>query len=151
MYPAGNVDISWHLAILRFPQSDHTVGKPLICLDYSSARTDPATEGVSFLLTNRVASGSQFPHLPGNFLCMKNIFLTVNNIDCKLNAGEVVLLRFSYGSTYMEQLVTCFIETYVKNRIMFLQKLFRPNVYFWSYKSLCQVCTSSEYIKDDYK
>ena len=28
MYPAGKVDISQHLAILGFPQSDHTVGKP---------------------------------------------------------------------------------------------------------------------------
>ena len=28
MYPAGKVDISQHLAIPRFPQSDHTVGKP---------------------------------------------------------------------------------------------------------------------------
>ena len=28
MYPAGKVDISQHLAILRFPQSDHTVSKP---------------------------------------------------------------------------------------------------------------------------
>ena len=28
MYPAGKVDISWHFAILGFPQSDHTVGKP---------------------------------------------------------------------------------------------------------------------------
>jgi hypothetical protein len=27
MYPAGNVDISRHLAIPGFPQSDHTVGK----------------------------------------------------------------------------------------------------------------------------
>ena len=43
MYPAGKVDISGHLAIPGFPQSDHTVGKPsakmsashlLICLDY---------------------------------------------------------------------------------------------------------------------
>ena len=28
MYPAGKVDISQHLAIPGFPQSDHTVGKP---------------------------------------------------------------------------------------------------------------------------
>ena len=28
MYPAGKVDISRHLAIPGFPQSDHTVGKP---------------------------------------------------------------------------------------------------------------------------
>ena len=28
MYPAGKVDISRHLAIPRFPQSDHTVSKP---------------------------------------------------------------------------------------------------------------------------
>ena len=28
MYPADKVDISQHLAIPRFPQSDHTVGKP---------------------------------------------------------------------------------------------------------------------------
>ena len=28
MYPAGKVDISLHLAIPRFPQSDHTVGIP---------------------------------------------------------------------------------------------------------------------------
>ena len=27
MYPAGKVDISQHLAIPRFPQSDHTVSK----------------------------------------------------------------------------------------------------------------------------
>ena len=27
MYPAGNVDISRHLAISGFPQSDHTIGK----------------------------------------------------------------------------------------------------------------------------
>jgi hypothetical protein len=27
MYPAGKVDISQHLAIPRFPQNDHTVGK----------------------------------------------------------------------------------------------------------------------------
>ena len=27
MYPAGKVDISWHLAIPGFSQSDHTVGK----------------------------------------------------------------------------------------------------------------------------
>ena len=29
MYPAGKVYISQHLAIPRFPQSDHTVGKPI--------------------------------------------------------------------------------------------------------------------------
>ena len=28
MYPACKVDISQHLAIPKFPQSDHTVGKP---------------------------------------------------------------------------------------------------------------------------
>ena len=28
MYSAGKVDISQHLAIPGFPQSDHTVGKP---------------------------------------------------------------------------------------------------------------------------
>ena len=28
MYPACKVDISWHLVIPRFPQSDHTFGKP---------------------------------------------------------------------------------------------------------------------------
>ena len=28
MYPAGKVDISQHLAIPGFPQSDHTVSKP---------------------------------------------------------------------------------------------------------------------------
>ena len=28
IYPAGKVDISQHLAIPRFPQSDHTVCKP---------------------------------------------------------------------------------------------------------------------------
>ena len=28
MYPAGKVDISQHLAIPGFPQSNHTVGKP---------------------------------------------------------------------------------------------------------------------------
>ena len=28
MYPAGKVDIFWHLAIPGFPQSDHNVGKP---------------------------------------------------------------------------------------------------------------------------
>ena len=28
MYPAGKVDISQHLAIPWFPQSDHTVDKP---------------------------------------------------------------------------------------------------------------------------
>ena len=28
MYPEGKVDISQHLAIPRFLQSDHTVGKP---------------------------------------------------------------------------------------------------------------------------
>ena len=28
MYPARKVDISLHLVILGFPQSDHTVGKP---------------------------------------------------------------------------------------------------------------------------
>ena len=27
MYPAGKVDISQHIAILGFPQSDNTVGK----------------------------------------------------------------------------------------------------------------------------
>ena len=41
MYPAGKVDIFQHLAIPRFPQSDHTIGKPsvdagLLCKDYSS-------------------------------------------------------------------------------------------------------------------
>ena len=30
MYPAGKVDISGHLAIPGFPQSDHTVGKPSV-------------------------------------------------------------------------------------------------------------------------
>jgi hypothetical protein len=30
MYPAGKVDISCYLAIPRFPQSDHTVGKPSV-------------------------------------------------------------------------------------------------------------------------
>ena len=30
MYPAGKVDISRHLAIPGFPQSDHTVGKPSV-------------------------------------------------------------------------------------------------------------------------
>ena len=29
MYPAGKVDISWHLAIPGFPQSDHLVRKPI--------------------------------------------------------------------------------------------------------------------------
>ena len=29
MYPAGKVAISQYLAIPRFPQSDHTVGKPI--------------------------------------------------------------------------------------------------------------------------
>ena len=28
MYPAGKVDVSQHLAIPGFPQSNHTVGKP---------------------------------------------------------------------------------------------------------------------------
>ena len=28
MCPAGKVDISWHLAIAWFPQSDHNIGKP---------------------------------------------------------------------------------------------------------------------------
>ena len=28
MYLAGKVDISWHVASPRFPQSDHTVGEP---------------------------------------------------------------------------------------------------------------------------
>ena len=68
MYPACKVDISQHLAIPGFPQSDHTVGKPsldagLLCseaehtswpqvllkyqpsndLDYRSAQKDPAS------------------------------------------------------------------------------------------------------------
>ena len=30
MYPAGKVDISQHLAIPGFPQSDHTVSKPSV-------------------------------------------------------------------------------------------------------------------------
>ena len=30
MYSAGKVDISQHLAIPGFPQSDHTVGKPSV-------------------------------------------------------------------------------------------------------------------------
>ena len=65
MYPAGKVDMSRHLAIPGFPQSDHTVAlaipvrtlvhcvmkhrpqvilkcHPPICLDYRSAQTNPA-------------------------------------------------------------------------------------------------------------
>ena len=30
MYPAGKVDISWHLAIPGFPQGDHNVSKPSV-------------------------------------------------------------------------------------------------------------------------
>ena len=30
MHPAGKVDISWHLVIPGFPQSDQTVGKPSV-------------------------------------------------------------------------------------------------------------------------
>ena len=28
MYPTGKVDIFWHLATPKFPQSDYAVGKP---------------------------------------------------------------------------------------------------------------------------
>ena len=50
-----------------------------------------------------------------NFSCLKNVFFSVNNLDCKLNGGKVLLLRFSYD-TCIEQLVTCFIETYTMPR-----------------------------------
>ena len=86
MYPAGKVDISQHLAIPGFPQSDHTVGKlsvdagslccepqvilkcqPPICLYYRSAQTNPAVHIFYF-----ECIFDQFETFVDNLVCMKN-------------------------------------------------------------------------------
>ena len=44
MYPASKNDITWHLAIPRFPQSDHTVGKLSADADLKSSSNVQVTK-----------------------------------------------------------------------------------------------------------